>query len=49
MLEKLHHLPSNITIAEIEKKIRRCQNLDESRADIENFRAYFGLVPMSIS
>ena len=48
-LEKLHHLPSNTTIAEIEKKIKDVKILMNSAQISNTLEHIFALAPMSIS
>jgi transposase len=48
-LEKLHHLPSNITIAEIEKKLEDVKILMNSEQIFRTLEHIFALVPLSIS
>jgi len=48
-LEKLHHLPSNVTIAEIEKKLEDVKILMNSEQILNTLKHIFSLVPMPIS
>jgi hypothetical protein len=48
-LEKLHHLPANITIAEIEKKLEDVKILMNPEQILKTLEHIFALVPMSIS
>jgi len=47
-LEKLHHLPSNVTIAEIEKKLEDVKILLNSEQILNTLNHIFFLVPMPI-
>lgn len=47
-LEKLHHLPSNITIAEIEKKLEDVKILMNSEQILNTLNHIFSLVPVPI-
>ena len=48
-LQTLHHLPSNITIAEIEKILKDVKILMTSEQILKTLNHIFALVPMSIS
>jgi hypothetical protein len=48
-LEKLHHLPSNITIAEIERELKDVKILMNSTQISNTLEHIFALVPLSIS
>ena len=48
-LEKLHHLPSNITIAEIEEKLERVKILMNPEQIFRTLEHIFALAPMAIS
>ena len=47
-LEKLHHLPSNITIAEIEKRLENVKILMDSVQISRTLEHIFALAPLSI-
>jgi hypothetical protein len=47
-LEKLHHFPSNITIAEIEKKLEEVKILMNSEQILNTLNHIFSLVPVPI-
>ena len=48
-LEKLHHLPSNITIAEIEKKLENVKTLMNPEQILNTLYQIFSLASMPIS
>ena len=48
-LEKLHHLPSNITIAEIEKKLENVKTLMNPEQILNTLNHIFSLASMPIS
>jgi hypothetical protein len=48
-LEKLHDLPSNITIAEIERKLEDAKILMNSEQILNTLNHIFSLAPMPIS
>ena len=48
-LEKLHHLPSNITISEIEEKLERVKILMNPEQIFRTLEHIFALAPMAIS
>jgi len=48
-LKKLHHLPSNVTIAEIEKKLEDVKILMNSEQILNTLNHIFSLVPTPIS
>ena len=47
-LEKLHYLPSNVTIAEIEKKLEDVKILMNSEQILNTLKHIFSSVPMPI-
>ena len=47
-LEKLHHLPSNITIAEIEERLERVKILMNPEQIFRTLEHIFALAPMAI-
>jgi hypothetical protein len=48
-LEHLHHLPSSVTIAEIEQKLESVKVLMNSDQILKTLKHIFALVPASIS
>ena len=48
-LEKLHHLPSNVTIAEIKRKLEDVKILMNSEQILNTLNHIFSLVPIPIS
>ena len=48
-LEYLHHLPSSVTIAEIENKLQNVKVLMNSEQILKTLKHIFALVPVSIS